>query len=298
MNTDELIEHLRQSDPAAGVDRDPQGPTGRLLMLRARQIADGTPPEARARPRRRITLIAVAALLGLSAAAAGAMGVFSPDPADVSAILDDAAPRYEVHLDGWRPELSSETVWCFYADGSSANTIASEFALDEPLTREGLIQECTSGNDAARMLASPPTETTLCGATLPDAAVRERLEATDARIVSGSLEDPRAPFPVVLGWKADCETVVLDSSYPSITLHELDSLTAINRAREVEVRLKAAATRGCLSRDQINELVAHATEQLGSAWLVTDESRPGTGCFEVWLEPEISRVAIVGGPGL
>lgn len=294
MNTDELIDHLQQSDPAAGVDRDPQGPTGRRLMLRARHLADGTPSPTRTHPRRRITLVAVAALLGLSTAAAAAMGVFNPDPADVSTILEGAAPEYEIHDDGWRPSLSSETVWCFYENGSGANTLASEFALDQPLTREGLIRECTTGNDAARTLASPPTATTLCGGTLPDAAVRERLESTDARIVAGSMEEPRAPFPVVLGWEADCEAVDLDGSHPAITLHPLDSLAAINRAREVEVGLKAAATRECLSHDQVDQLVAHAKDQLGPAWLVTDESRPDARCFEVWVEPEISRLAIVG----
>lgn len=292
MNTDELIHHLQQADPAAGADRDPHGPTGRRLRLRARQIADGT-PAGRRRPRRRITLVAVAALFGLSTAAAAAMGVFDPDPADVSAILEEAAPAYEVHLEGWRPSLSSEGVWCFYENGTGANTIASEFSLDQPLTREGLIQECTTGNDTARNLASPPTETTLCGGTLPNAAVQERLDASGVRIVSGSLEGPRALFPVVLGWPADCEAVDLDRG-PPIVLHELDGLTAINRAREVEVRLKAAAARDCLSRAQVDELVAHATEQLGPAWLVTDESDPGAGCFEVWVEPEVSRLAIVG----
>lgn len=63
------------------------------------------------------------------------------------------------------------------------------------------------------------------------------------------------------------------------------------------VGLKAAATRGCLSRDQEDEFATNAKGRIGPTWLVTDETDPGDRCFEVWVEHEISRLVIVGMPG-
>jgi hypothetical protein len=296
---DELMQQLRAADPAAELDRDPHGPTGRRLLAQARSRGEGA--TALRRPvRRGRVIVTVAGLMAVSGAGALAAGVFEPDPADVAAILDAAEPHREVHLDGWRPELTSEVIVCAYEGGAGALTSASEFPLDEPLTAAAITAECTHGNDTVRSgEAAAPEETTLCGGTLAVDDVERRLGSVDARVLAGSLDAERPRFPVVLGWHADCEEVQLTGGSP-MELQPLDSLDRVNTARAVEVRLKAAALQRCLTHEQAEQLAEQGHRRLGPGWLLIDQSPPDATCHEVWVEaPEgwVTIVGLTGSPG-
>jgi hypothetical protein len=291
--TDHLVQQLRDADPAAALDPDPHGPTGRRVLAQARARGQGRAVRPR-NPRPRRVVVAVAGLLVLSAAGAVAAGVFDPDPADVDTILSDAEHRFEVHLEGWRPELTSEAVMCAYEDGGLIVTSASEFPLDQPLTQDAITRECIDGNDQVRSEESaPPAATTLCGGTLPADAVEERLASLDARVLEGTLDSHRHRVPVVLGWEADCGDVQLDTP---LDLSPLADLDAINTARAVEVRLKAAALKDCLSRDQAEQLAREGHKRLGAGWLLIDEAHPQATCHEVWVESDHGWVTIIGQP--
>lgn len=291
--TDDLIQQLRAADPAAELDRDPHGPTGRRSFAEARSRGAGA--TALRRPPRRIrVVVAIAGLMAVSGAGALAAGVFEPDPADIADILEAAEPHREVHLDGWRPELTSETIVCAYEGGAGAVTSASEFPLDEPLTAAAIAAECTDGNDAVRSgEAAAPEQTTLCGGTLAVEDVERRLASVEARILAGSLDRERPRFPVVLGWQADCGEVQLAVGSP-MDLQPLDSLDAINTAREVEVRLKAAALQECLTHEQAQQLAGEGHQRLGPGWLLIDEARADATCHEVWVEAQEGWITIVG----
>jgi hypothetical protein len=293
--TDHVLEQLRAADPATGLDGDPHGPTGRRLRMQAR--SRGERPVAIDRPSRRGRIaIVVAGLLLSTGAGAFATGVFDADPADVDLILENAEDegRFEVHLEGWRPELTTEVVICAYQDGPGAVTSASEFPLHEPLTRQALLDQCVSGNDSVRSgEAVAPTETTLCGGSITAEGVEQRLGSLNARLIAGSLRDARYQVPVVLGWHADCSEVELDG-HPDRTLHPMVSLDEINIARAEEVGLKAAALRSCLDHDDATRLATAAHDRLGDAWLLIDESATDAVCHEVWVEAEPSWITIVG----
>lgn len=293
--TDHLLEQLRAADPATGLDEDPHGPTAQRLRMQARSLGERAVAIDRPSPRGRI-VIAVTGILVLSGVGAFAAGVFDPDPADVAAILDSAEEegRFEVHLEGWRPELTSEVVICAYRDGPGAVTSASEFPLDEPLTHQALIDECVSGNDSVRSGEAPsPSEVTLCGGSLTADGVEQRLDSLNARLIAGSLTEPRYQVPVVLGWDADCSEVELDE-HPDRTLHPLVSLDEINVARAEEVRLKAATLQSCLEHDEATRLATDARERLGDAWLLIEQSATDAVCHEIWVEAEPSWITIVG----
>lgn len=292
---DQVLEQLRAADPATGLDDDPHGPTGRRLRMQARSRGERAVAIGR-RPRRGRVVVAVATLLVFSGVGAFAAGVFDPDPADIDTILDRAEQegRFEVHLEGWRPELTSEVVICAYQDGAGAVTSASESPLHEPLTRQVIVDECVSGNDAVRSgEVAAPTETTLCGASLSADGVEQRLDALNARLLAGLLHDARYQVPVVLGWRADCSQVELEG-HPDRTLAPLAPLDEINAARDEEVRLKAAALQSCLDHDEATRLATEAHDRLGDAWLLIDESATDAACHKIWVEAEPSWITIVG----
>lgn len=137
-------------------------PPHRKRQLKERlmhDIAAEDTPSRRRRPSRRLTggLVA-AAVLATSGAAAAALGFNGrPDPEQAGQVVENNATAAQVHLDGWRPELRSESVACIGPDSNkltdpreTGNTPASEFPLEDNLTAELLIEECTSGNDWAR----------------------------------------------------------------------------------------------------------------------------------------------------
>lgn len=292
-HNDPIIEKIRAADPARGVDLQEASrtPSARRMLD---DIIDGDETRGRsgARLSRRgfVTMVAAATIV-LSAVGAVATGLFSPDPQDVEGILDSAADAVDVHLPGWRPALNSEAVWCVYEDGHSASTYASEFPLDQPLTVERLVVECETGNDAARMFGAPES-LTVCGAVRTDPSIREQLES--GAILSGDIND-RPTFPVVLGWDADCTTTSIDSQLP-LELRDFTGVDAINRSREVEVRLEALALEECLSHDEAVQLADETAAELNDGWFVFEPSSrdANASCFRVDLDPTLGAVVIWG----
>ena len=163
--TEADLQALRPPDRALPVERRDEIKN----MLAAVVRSEGAPSSATASTRRRRRLgsgIAIAvAVVGLGGAAAA--GVITRDRPDVSESarvneeIGRESPAAEVHLDGWRPELSAEVVECVVPAAVSVEeggppqvgtiqTPASEFPLEDLLTRDAVVQECLSGNDAAR----------------------------------------------------------------------------------------------------------------------------------------------------
>lgn len=160
---------------------------------------------------------------------------------------------------------------------------------------DALLAECGSGNDPARNLDSPPTDFTICAATFTDQMYRDRL-GYDSRfdIIEGDLAADRPGFPVVLAWDADCASTQLLTSF-EVELVPLESLDGINRAREVEVELKAAALRSCLGLEQARALARSARAELGESWLLLDfePDVPG-GCYAVVLDLKWGTISASG----
>lgn len=225
------------------------------------------------------------------AAAALAAGAFSPDPADMRAVLDDGAPAASVHLAGWRPELATESVLCVYGPSTAVTTVASEFPLGEPLTVDRLTAECAHGTDVARSLAAEPTTFAVCHAQLTDAAVRERLQGFE--VVAGDRAAPRPGVPIVFAGQRDCAAGA-PGTPADVVVAPLPSLDAVNRVRAVEVALKAEAASRCVPAVEARRLAREALPRLGRGWLLVDPARPETGrCFDFWLEPQAGFVALL-----
>lgn len=140
---------------------------------------DAAPPRGR-RPRR--LAVAAAVVIVVGAAAAGTLaGRSGPDPT----VIDEAA-RFGANADpttdpgaspspavviGATPDpahvarvaevfgarsarwgLRAEDVDCTFPDGSAMRTSASEFPMEQAVTAEHFVQECSQGNDSARMV--------------------------------------------------------------------------------------------------------------------------------------------------
>lgn len=284
---DRVDQRMRAADPAAAIDRDPHGNSARQLLQQARNNG-GAPPAALGRPPRKRMVVAIAAIFTvLGSVAAVAAGVFSPDPADVSAILDDATKAAEVHGEGWRPVLNAEAVLCVYANGHSTSTFASEFPLDQPLTQNALEKECTTGNDIVRSgLAAAPTDMTICQARATTAELETRIAERGERIVRGRIDGDRPGSPVVLGWDGDCASTQL-SQRPHAHLSALTSLDTLNRVREVEVGLRAASLDRCLTEESALDMAEHARQRLPGQWpILKPQTGVGGPCHTVQLDAE------------
>ena len=109
MTTDDLYTEVRQADPAAGLDRDPDGAAPATCYPGSEPPAtlpSAPPPEAH-------VVVLAAAAMAISTGAV-ASGLFEPDPQDLDTIVTEASEHADVHLPGWRPSLRAETVWGFY----------------------------------------------------------------------------------------------------------------------------------------------------------------------------------------
>jgi hypothetical protein len=99
-----------------------------------------------------------ALLIGTGAAgAAFASGNDGPSPRHAHSVEHALDDHGAIHAPGWRQELDAETVQCFRStnDGPPqliVRTKASEFPIEELLTRERLVDECALGTDAARQI--------------------------------------------------------------------------------------------------------------------------------------------------
>jgi hypothetical protein len=289
MTDTDLYERLRAADPAADIDGDPQGPAAYRVRQRARQ--EGVAPATHGGfSRRRLIALAAASSMVLTGSVAIAAGVFrfQPDPDDVSTILDDYGGASDVHLKGWRPGLMSERVWCLYdTDGAGVDTHASEHPLDEPLTKERLIDQCAKESNPFRGRKAP-AEFTLCEGQLPTEYVQWAIE--DLGPVDGTLNGNRYRFPVVLGWETDCASAAVDTR-PPVNLRGLSSLDAVNQAREVEISLVAAGIDRCLTREEARAMADEASSRLEDDWVISEDTQERR-CHRVWMDPQFGLLKI------
>jgi hypothetical protein len=284
---DPLLDELRAADPARELDFDRAVRTPRAQRAFLSIVSRDGPWHRRRLSRRGFVTMVAAATVALSAVGAVASGLFSPDPQDVQGILDASAEHTDVHLPGWRPVLNSETVWCLYDNGHSVSTTASGFPLDETLTVDRLISECRT-NDVARMVGVPD-ELTICDGVQANAVIDQQLAG--GRIVSGDA-DSRPAFPVVLGWDADCATAEV-SGLRQLQLRDFTGIEAINRWREVEVRLDSFGIDRCLRRTEAIQVATEAAEALGDGWFVFEpEHDQDDLCRRVDLDPMLGAVVI------
>lgn len=167
--------------------------------------------------RRRTFAIAVAALLMLVAGVATAIvRPASPEPHDVDQVQAIAEPMAdELFEPGWRQRLRAEKVECVAGENRSdlehlIETWASDFPLEDTLTRSHLVDECLSGNDRVHA----PEHT-----------------ASEASVCVGNARYPKA---VVVADGVPC-------SDPVVGLEALsdEDLRELNRLRAIEVSLLA-----------------------------------------------------------
>ena len=131
-----------------------------MLMQAVREDSSPIFAESPTRRRRRLAGgVAVAlVVVGLgTAAAATVLNRDRPDAGEAATVNDEigsGSSVAEVHLGGWRPELSAERVECVLPTGR-VDTSASEFPLEDLLAKDALVQECVAGNDLARNSAQP-----------------------------------------------------------------------------------------------------------------------------------------------
>lgn len=208
------------------------------------------PPTGR---RRRIVGLATAAALVIGGSVATATGLSRPDPEQARQVQDTFTEEAVIHLGNWRPALDAEQVTCRYRDtGQVSETHASEFPLDEPLTEDELIQECTTGTDIARGatgdVASEPA--TVCA--------RER--------------NPY-PRPVVAVGAVECREQELEP------LRATD-LEEINRMRAIEVTVLAVPSDDeCPSFDEARTWAGERLAAHGEAIEFEAFDPPGPGCW-------------------
>ncbi len=289
--------HLIQShNPVPDAHQLPDGPcsaSGEALFEEIIGMQDHTTTSTRQRPRMGRVAALAAALLVLTAGGAIAAGVFSPDPEDVATIVDDGQQQAPAHLERWRPSLRSEGVWCMYDLTTGAATYVSEYPLGDPLTMDVLLAECATGNDVVRNQDGIPTEFTLCEATVTEQGYSDRIDQDEYFVILEG--DPAAEhpgFPVVLAWDTECEATTLETSSP-VNLVTMQSLDDINRARQVEIGLKASGIEACLTKAEAVTMAQQTRSQLGDSWLVMDFtfSRPAE-CHTVDIDLEWGTIGV------
>lgn len=289
--------HLIQShNPVPDAHQLPDGPcsaSAEALFEEIIGMEDQTTTSTRRRPRMRRVAALAAAFLVLTAGGAIAAGVFSPDPEDVATIVDDGQLQDPSHLEGWRPSLRSEGVWCMYDLATGSGTYVSEYPLGDPLTMDVLLAECATGNDVARNQDGIPTEFTLCEATITEQGYSDRIDQDEHfTVLEGNPTGEHPGFPVVLAWDAECEATTLETSTP-VNLVTMKSLDDINRAREVEIGLKASGIESCLTKAEAIAMAQQTRSQLGDSWLVMDFVFSGTAeCHSVDIDPEWGTIGV------
>lgn len=304
MSRHDRIEHrLRATDPAADLQADPDDATAR--HLRSRALRSGRAARRNA-PRARLVAAGAAALLAASSVGAVAAGVFDPDPGEIDSILAEAEEigRYEVKTDDWRPTLRSERVICAHEDGTLGSTSVAHpavFPIDEGIDEADLIAACVEedhGADGMRHLEWSH-DFTVCEGAVPAGEVRATYQQMAAEQPDGAklverIGGDRPAFPVVLGWDAECDQTRIPTS-PGST--ELDAWTAtstlnLNRTREIEIGLTAAAIDGCLDTQDAASLAMEARAELPGDWAILsvlgpDASRDeGPLCSQVRIDSQ------------
>lgn len=227
------------------------------MLMEAFQEESSPAAPASRRPRRRrlaggAAVAVVVAAFG-TAAAAAVLTRDRPDPHEAAVINEEMgsrSPAAGVHLEGWRPELSSETVRCVLPEGV-IETWASEFPLEDLLTTEAIVQECASGNDLAGNSAGgvPAASASVC--------------ATDGTY----------PMPVVLLDGSTCD------NQRQLRTFDDEDLAELNRLRAFDVSVLAVPSEdGCPTADQAMAWAKGRIRELGRS-LAVNVMDEGDACY-------------------
>ena len=216
--------------------------------------------------------IVATALLGGSALATITMS--SPDSKQSAQVEDDFSSVATLHLDGWRPELDAESVWCLFPETEGPlDTYAAEFPLDEPLTPARLARECTVGNDWAQKLTQDGvgpfavSTATIC--------VTEEGTYPKAVVGVGGIDCASTPIRKLV---PDVDAPVY--GYTDARTMTTEDLEQLNFMRAVEVAVLAVpADDRCPSSEQATEWARARLEEYGIKDLEVRKLGEGEGCY-------------------
>lgn len=211
------------------------------------------------------------------------------DPDWITVEAADVAAFNEIVLpgDGGRAPLRSETVWCFYEEGRPIESSVTSVAVDEPLTTDDLASACITHPDSTASDVSPESMT-VCRGVFDAAAYEEWATSDEMTVVSSGVEGSHPGFPVVLAWPAECNSQTI-TSHPAVTLTDDLSMSAVNKARQLELAVVAAAIRSCLSYDDSHALAKAVVGELGQQWIHASLKRSETlsgGCFQPFIDQQ------------
>ena len=194
----------------------------------------------------------------------------TPDPAHVARVAEVFRARSVVHTPGWRWSLRAEDVHCTFPGGGAMQTSASDFPMEQVLTAAHFVQECSQGNDSARMVGG--------------------FDGTGAQVCVGGADYPAAT--VTLDGRS-CEAV--DPGLRPITDADL---AEVNRMRAVEAAL-LAAPQDCLTEEQSVAWAEHvvAAEDLGLDVEVTPQMPDGSPAPPGMTPPESMAIPAPRRPG-
>jgi hypothetical protein len=194
----------------------------------------------------------------------------TPDPAHVARVAEVFRARSVVHTPGWRWSLRAEDVHCTFPGGSAMETNAGEFPMEQAVTAAHFVQECSQGNDSARMVGG--------------------FDGTGAQVCVGDTDHPAVT--VTLDGRS-CEAVE-----PGLRPITDADLVELNRMRAVEAAL-LAAPQDCLTEEQSVSWAEHvvATQDLGLEVEVTPQMPDGSPAPAGMTPPESMAIPAPRPPG-
>lgn len=259
---DALMERARRLDPKP-VNRFngfADSPEAREMLEEILQ----TPVEiqsTRRRPRRSIATLVAAAVLASAGAVAAGVAMSRPDKKQSAQVERDFSEQATMHLDGWRPELAAESVFCLIPGSDQLVTYASDFPLRERLNSDKLVQACAEGSasrsDDEPVSTDPPT---LC------------------------VSEKKAPLAIVGVGGIDCSTMAVadgsDGSGVEARPIRPEDLDELNLMRAVEVAVLAVPTEdGCPTSEEATTWTEAQLEKSGLGELQINVSDEGDGCY-------------------
>lgn len=218
-------------------------------------------------------LVAAAVLASAGAVAAG-VAMSRPDPQQSAQVKRDFSSQAQLHLQGWRPELDAERVWCLFPQTEGPlNTFASQFPLDGTLTSERLALGCTEANDWAQKLTQDGvgpfsvSTATMCvieGGSYPEAVVGV-----------GGIDCTSTPIHELVPG-VDAPVYKYTDARPMTT----EDLEQLNFMRAVEVAVLAVpADDSCPSSEKAAEWAQARLQEFAINDLQVRKVDEGPGCY-------------------
>jgi hypothetical protein len=194
----------------------------------------------------------------------------TPDPAHVVRVAEVFSRRSLVHTPGWRWDLRAEDVRCTFPDGSGIDTGANEFPMEHALTAEHFVQECSHGNDGARMVGG--------------------FDGTGAQVCVGGDDYPSVA--VTLDGRS-CEALA-----PGLRPMTDADLVELNRMRAIEAAL-LAAPQNCSTEEESVAWAEHvvAAADLGLDVEITPQMPDGTPAPPGMTPPDSMAIPAPRQPG-